>query len=361
MAPRSEEEFLSVVMPVHNALPHLDAAVRSILGQTHRHFEFVIYDDGSTDGSTEQLRDWAKRDARIKLHEGRSKVGPVGSSAMAVEKSTAHIVARMDADDISEPNRLEVELRALQANPRAGLVGSLFDVIDDQGRPIRSADYWKIWRKSAFLPFAHGSVMFRRAPFERAGGYREGCDYWEDQDLIPRMAAVSEILILPVALYRVRQWTRPRRPESDEAHVENAIDLMYQCLARIEQGEGYDDLLTGNKQGRIDPRVFVSTGSRILWAGGRPQILGRVLKRGKLGLDWASASTLIWGAWASVSPGSLRAFRRLLLRSKNNRARDLLSVAGPLRWSPGGATSQGAPLAAPRRAPLDLVRPADSR
>src|SRR5215213_3324981 len=360
MASRPEEEFISVVMPVHNALPHLDDAVSSILDQTHRNFEFVIYDDGSTDGSTQRLRDWAKRDARIKLHEGEHKLGPVGSSATVVEKSTGAIVARMDADDISDPRRLEFELEALQASPSAGLVGTVFDVIDDQGRRIRSPDFWKVRRKSAFLPFAHGSVMFRRDPFERVGGYRVGCDYWEDQDLIPRIAGLSEILVLPLALYRVRQWTRPRRPDADETHVENAVDLMYRCLARIEQGRSYDDLLAEHKQGRVDPRVFVSTGSRMLWAGGRPRILGRVLKRAKLRLDLPSASTLIWVAWASVSPGSLRAFLRLLLRIRNNRSRDLLTVTGALRWSPGGAAS---PALAPelRGAPLDLVRRADSR
>jgi glycosyltransferase involved in cell wall biosynthesis len=61
-----QDQFISVVMPVHNALPHLDDAVRSILSQTHRNFEFVIFDDGSTDGSTDRLEEWAAADSRIK-------------------------------------------------------------------------------------------------------------------------------------------------------------------------------------------------------------------------------------------------------------------------------------------------------
>ena len=63
-------------MPVHNALPYLDEAVRSILDQTHRDFEFVIGDDGSTDGSTEGLRDWAARDERIRLLARRRQSRP---------------------------------------------------------------------------------------------------------------------------------------------------------------------------------------------------------------------------------------------------------------------------------------------
>ena len=81
MRSSSGSELISVVMPVHNALPHLDAAVQSILDQSHRDFEFVIYDDASTDGSTKRLREWAEKDARIRLFEGKSNLGLVGSSA----------------------------------------------------------------------------------------------------------------------------------------------------------------------------------------------------------------------------------------------------------------------------------------
>jgi len=92
---------LSVVMPVHNAMPHVDDAVRSILEQTHGDFEFVIFDDGSTDGSTERLREWAERDSRIKLTESNTNLGPVGSSRAVVELASGQIIARMDADDVS--------------------------------------------------------------------------------------------------------------------------------------------------------------------------------------------------------------------------------------------------------------------
>ena len=75
MPPALSNPTLSVVMPVHNALPHLDAAVRSILEQTHRDFEFVILDDASTDGSTERLREWAAKDERIRLLRGQEEPG----------------------------------------------------------------------------------------------------------------------------------------------------------------------------------------------------------------------------------------------------------------------------------------------
>src|SRR5262245_10456965 len=123
------DELISVVMPVHNALPHLDAAVESILGQTHRNIEFVILDDGSTDGSTERLRQWAERDRRIKLFEGDRNLGPAGSSNRVIAHSSAELIARMDADDLSHPERLERQVQLLRERPDVCLVGTACDLI----------------------------------------------------------------------------------------------------------------------------------------------------------------------------------------------------------------------------------------
>src|SRR6185436_7809543 len=90
---------VSVVMPVHNALPFLDESIRSILAQTLADFEFVILDDASTDGSLEVLREWSRLDPRIQIHESKKQLGLSLSSNTVVSKARAPIVARMDADD----------------------------------------------------------------------------------------------------------------------------------------------------------------------------------------------------------------------------------------------------------------------
>jgi glycosyltransferase involved in cell wall biosynthesis len=325
-------------MPVHNAMPHLDAAVRSILDQSHGAFEFVIYDDASTDGSTERLREWASKDRRIRLFEGQRNLGPVGSSMLVVKHSRAPLVARMDADDISLPKRLQRQLQLLNEEPGAGLVGTLFEIIDGSGRTIRGPDYWRLARTSPFVPFAaHGSILFRRDVFERVGGYRHACEYWEDQDLVARMASVADAWVLPEALYQVRQWTRKTPATTDVQRVEKAVDTMYRSIARLQQNEWYDDLLMPDEESqsaRVDPRVFVAAGSRTLWAGGRPRVLGRLLGRGRLGLNSRSVTALVWAAWAMTSPSTLRAFLRSLLRAKNRRAVKAGAGARPVRWSP---------------------------
>lgn len=331
---------LSVVMPVHNALPHLDAAVRSIVGQTFRAFEFVIYDDASTDGSTERLREWAQKDPRIRLFEGKRNLGPVQSSNLVVEHSTAPLIARMDADDLCSPDRLERQLKLLDEHPEAGLVGALFEVIDHEGRSIRGPEFWRLDRRTPFVPFAHGAMLFRRKVFDRAGGYREETEYWEDQDLVVRMAKTAHVLIIPSALYQYRQWTKKTRAACDQEGLENAVDLMYRCVARLERGENYDELLEDRTvPDRVDPRVFISVGSGILWSGGHPRLLGRLLKRGTLGANVRSLSALVWTAWASLSPSSLRAFMKLLLRTRNRLASRKITASKPLSWSPPSVSS----------------------
>ena len=95
--------FISVAMPVHNALPFLDESINSILGQTLSDFEFVILDDASTDGALELLREWLLRDKRIHLYESKKRVGLSGSSNAVVANARAPIVARMDAEDALSP------------------------------------------------------------------------------------------------------------------------------------------------------------------------------------------------------------------------------------------------------------------
>jgi glycosyltransferase involved in cell wall biosynthesis len=336
---------VSVVMPVRNALPYLDAAVTSILGQTFKDFEFVILDDASTDGSTERLREWAQRDTRIRLLEEKQNLGPALSSERVARAASAPIVARMDADDISYPERLADQLEVLDRNPNVGVVGGLYDIIDAKGRIVRGPEASRLLQPASVPPFGNGPLMYRREVFELVGGYRKECEFWEDNDLIVRMAAVTKILVLPYSLYQVRQARVSNRLLADQERVEFAVDRMYQARARLEQGRSYEDLLqsTAVRNRRVNPRVFISLGSIVLWAGGRPRYLKRLLRRGDLGFNLWSLAALSWTAWASLEPHSLRAFMRTLLLWRKVRASFALQVDGPVPWPASSASGPDTP------------------
>jgi len=321
-------------MPVHNVLPHLDEAVESILAQTFRDFEFVILDDASTDGSTERLKFWAARDPRIRLIEGKRNLGPVGSSNLVAKAATAPFVARMDGDDVSYPTRLAEQLELLRSNPGVGVVASASDMIDASGRKTREPEVWRLARRSVFVPFAHGAMMYRRDVFDRVGGYREQCEYWEDQDLVVRMAAIADVLVIPRPLYRVRQSTASTRVSCRHERLEHALDGFYRATDLLNEGKDYESLFQHAEARKLDPRVFVAEGSLHLWVGGKPRLFRRLLSRGKLSFSPRTAATLVWTAWASASPSSLRAFLKFLLATRNRLASGHFPSDRPVLWRP---------------------------
>jgi glycosyltransferase involved in cell wall biosynthesis len=325
---------ISVVMPVHNALPFLDASIRSILEQSHSDFEFIIRDDGSTDGTREVLRLWAKRDSRIRLFESNTSLGPAGSADWVVRQATTSIVARMDADDVAHPERLQRELDVLTANPDVLMVGSLFEGIDCHDRVVRVRDRSPLASKALAAPFPHGSIMFRREAFERVGGYRSACAFWEDLDLYFRFAALGRVVVLPEPLYRFRFSSTSTRLTSRQEAVEQAVDLMFQCIDSAARTGDYEHLL-GRRQSRsrkVRPQVFVSFGSIRLWSGHSPGTLLKMIRRSSLRFDLATLKVLIWSVWASLSPRTLRWSLNQLLRSRDRRANEAFAEGRFYDW-----------------------------
>ena len=270
-----------------------------------------------------------------------SNLGPVRSSNLVARAAKADLVARMDADDVSYPDRLRRQVAVFASHPAAAVVASLCDIIDPKGRTLRTPDAWRISRRAAFVPFAHGAMMYRRRLFDRIGGYREECAYWEDQDLVVRLAEVGDVLVIPRSLYKVRAWTSSTRLSSDSKELEQAINRMYAATDRIGGNAAATMEEPAVSAGKVDPRVFISLGSVVLWAGGKPRLFRRLLKDGKLGPDFRTAAALVWTAWASFSPASLRMFLRLLLIARNAIAATRIRSDEPVVWKPGSGGVSG--------------------
>jgi glycosyltransferase involved in cell wall biosynthesis len=333
-------------------MPYLDEAVRSMLAQSHADFEFVILDDGSVDGSRDRLRYWAGADSRIRLIEVERSLGPVGSSNLVVERARAPIVARMDADDVSAPDRLERQLDLLTRHPEAVLVGSVWEGIDRDGRKVREADCSKVGDNGFAAPFAHGSVMFRREAFRRVGGYRPETAYWEDLDLFLRLATQGRVLVSSRPLYRHRFSETSTRLTSELPAVERAVDLMFRCRAAFERGEDYQALLdpspTRVRPAKLHPYTFLSMGFISLWSGHRPRSLERLLRQGALRADLLTVKALIWATWAAISPRSLRKVMQILLRLRNRSAAHRLHGESA-EWRPRLRPTRGGRLSGWRR------------
>jgi glycosyltransferase involved in cell wall biosynthesis len=326
---------VSVVMPVHNAMPYLDDSIDSILAQTLEDFELLILDNGSSDGSGAVACRWAQADQRIRVFERDRALGPVSSANVVASKATASLLARMDADDVSHPDRLRRQREVMQGEHDVVVVGTLSDGIDSRGRRARPRDRWRLIGSSSFAPFPHGSCMFRRAVFDELGGYREACHPWEDQDLFWRMADKGRIVVLPDALYRYRYHAGTTSLTALEEDAASVGRLRDRCLAEHRAGRDWADLLEAT--GREDPTdatadALRSLGALRLWSGKRPGVLGTLLRSRSIRLSPSALRLLPWAAWGSLSPGSLRLVLRGLIRARDWAATIRVKDSRPREW-----------------------------
>ena len=200
---------VSVVMAVHNGERWLAETLASLSAQTFGDFEVVVIDDGSTDGSAAILAAAAGRDARYRVVT-QTNCGLVASLNRGLAEARALLVARIDADDVAEPERFAKQVAFLATRPEVAAVGSAIRIIDGDGRFLRMQTYpcgpeavAKAMLRGCAL--AHPAVMMRRAAVQAIGGYREAFRHAEDYDLWLRLGDSHALDNLPEPLLRYRR------------------------------------------------------------------------------------------------------------------------------------------------------------
>jgi GT2 family glycosyltransferase len=324
---------LSVIMPVRNAAPFLDASIASMLGQTMADFEFVILDDASTDGSLDIVRAWARRDARIRVVECPTPLGLAGAADRVMREARGAICARMDADDLSDPERLATQWAALDAHPAASIIGTLWRGIDSAGREVRPSDRWRLLRHTTFAPFPHGSIMFRREWGLKIGGYREICPHWEDLDFYIRLVRLGPIYVVARPLYSYRFHSAM----STATRAVQAVELMYHCMDLIGRGEDYEEVLDQPPPAGVrlsDPRAIRTLAAPRVWAGERPGIPAAWRSHSSWRPVSAALQTLALGTWGEVSPTSLRRALAVMVRSRDLVAAMWIPKGDLVPWTP---------------------------
>jgi hypothetical protein len=204
----SEQPAVTVLMSAFNGAAFLSEAVESILRQTFRNFEFLIIDDASTDGSAKILA--AVRDPRVRVVRNDTHLGLTRSLRLGIELARGQYVARMDADDLALPERLEKQVAYLTMCPDVGIVGSACCVIDQSGCEVGllrmpEDDLQIRWASLMVNPFAHPTVMLRRDVLIREHlNYDETFHTTQDYELWTRVLSVTRGANLrePLVQYR---------------------------------------------------------------------------------------------------------------------------------------------------------------
>jgi len=193
---------VSVVMSVYNEEAMVSRAIESILNQTFESFEFIIVNDGSTDKTLEVIKGYTEN--RIKLIDKGYNSGLADSLNIGIKYSVGDFIARMDADDFSEKERLEIQVRFLEDNPDIAMVGTWAYLIDlnknikkECKPPVSDKVIKKYMEKDN--PFIHSSVMLRKKVIEKVGYYNP-IKVIEDYDLWIRIAKHYKIANIPMFL-----------------------------------------------------------------------------------------------------------------------------------------------------------------
>lgn len=216
-----EKALITVLMPVYNAEKFLKEAIDSILAQTFTTFEFLIMDDASTDASASIIQQY--NDPRIRYVKNETNLGISATLNRGIELSAADWIARMDADDISYPHRLEKQFEHCQSVPGCALASCWTRVITEDKQAIRIERYnskYYYYNLTFECWIYHPTVLFRKQAVIDVGMY--SVPYAEDFELFWQIMRKYKICNVPEVLldYRITASSLhqvTRKKEYDEA------------------------------------------------------------------------------------------------------------------------------------------------
>lgn len=212
--------LVSVLMPAYNCEAYVLEAVSSMLSQSFADFELLVIDDGSLDSTRKLLE--SVDDPRLRLVSNERNIGLIGTLNRGLDLATGRYIARMDADDVSAPERLEKQVFYLEGHPDVHVLGSMVNLINEQGMvfgaisgyPTDPDEIHRYLLRECCL--IHPSVIFRKDTVKAAGGYAANARHAEDYDLWLRLSVRHKIANLPDKLVSYRM-------HRDQVSIRNLI------------------------------------------------------------------------------------------------------------------------------------------
>ena len=222
---------MSVVMPVYNREKYVSRAIESILNQTYKDFEFILVDDGSTDGSSDIIKHYAYKDKRIKYIR-QDNSGAAQARNAGVNYSQGKYIAFMDDDDISVPKRLEKQLKFIENNPKIDACVAMQSFVTPEEENIGHQSISSnllpcdnaVLRYAFLLPFTLGpSTMIKKEIFNACSGFRTSPLIIEDMDFTLRFQEKFSAAIIGEYLYK---YTLPDTKFGDNLTTRDPVHFM---------------------------------------------------------------------------------------------------------------------------------------
>lgn len=225
---------ISVLLPVYNGAQFLNTTINCLLVQSYTNFEIIACDDCSTDNSWSLLKEWTKRDSRLRLIRNSHNLGVFKTQQRLANEARGEFFAQQDQDDYSAPDRLATQLQILVKNPDAVATVANVWLVDEEGNPIGIT---KLPQTPEALAAAmrhdnvciHSTLMLRRQVFEKIGGYSIEADHVADYDLMLRLLREGPIIPCqsPLATYGLSPGTVTYRDRKTQRALAKEIRHKY--------------------------------------------------------------------------------------------------------------------------------------
>lgn len=249
--PNSISPAISVLLSCYNGARWIKEAINSVLSQTFEDFEFIIVDDGSTDSSAEIINRYAVQDARIIVIE-KSNTGLADSLNVGIQHARGEWIARLDADDICELERLKKQLATARGNPSLVFIGSGLLEIDANGNAVKTYRYpsrhallvQNLSTARKFPP--HSSAFYRTDVVRSIGGYRPRIKRSQDRDLWLRLSEVGQLTAIDEPLVRIRKHSC--QISHDESGRRQIIDSRVAIISYWLRRHGFSDPVAADNE-----------------------------------------------------------------------------------------------------------------
>jgi glycosyltransferase involved in cell wall biosynthesis len=302
---------VSIVMGVYNEGVRVHRALESLQAQTFDDFELIVVDDGSTDNTVQILDQYRQQDPRIVVIR-QTNLGLTMALINGCNLSRGQYIARHDADDWSDPKRLERQIKLLDADPDVGMVGCTTQYVGPNDEPlelvVRTGSPVEATRKlldERQGPAAHGSMMFRRTLYEDVGGYRSEFYFAQDSDLWLRMGERAQIAYDATLLYFARR--DPFGLSGRMGAGQHEFGRWGQeCRAARREGQSEEPILESARKLADELRTRKTVGSTSWGLAKMSHLIGSMLARKgdprAKSYFWQAvqANPLYWRAWLRI-------------------------------------------------------------
>lgn len=281
---------ITVITAVFNGQQIIAETIRSILNQTVTDFEYVIVDDASTDGTSKEVNNFARQDKRIKVITNHHNLGLTASLNRALTVSKSKYIARIDAGDISTPNRLKLQKLFLDNHTDTALVATQVQIIDKQGNHVFTSPCFTAEKLKKILPkknvLYHSSIMFHNL----GNKYREKFVYAQDYDFYLGLLSQHkkiEFICQPLTIFRQDETSLSHRFGYQQIMFAQQAQAFY--IQRVNSGRdtyasfNTQKILNTSLKKISDPVVLLTECQRLLKLNRRKEgarLLMRVLKSG---------------------------------------------------------------------------------